>query len=323
MIREGDALERVRLGISSCLLGEEVRFDGGHKKEDFLLYTLGAHVEWVSVCPEVEMGMSIPREAIRLVDEPDKPRLVAPRSGTDHTRGMQAWTRKRLTQLGREHLDGYVLKKDSPSCGLFRVRVYHENGQISRAGVGIYARDLAERFPTLPIEEEGRLRDARLRENFIERIFAHNRWRRFRQGRPRPSGLVEFHTRHKLTLMAHSPQAQRELGRLVSTAGDGDLTGTLDAYGEGFMTALRTIATPRRHVNVLQHAMGFLKGKVDTPDRDELLHLIESYRNELVPLIVPITLLRHHIRRADAPEWLHSQEYLDPYPAELMVRNHV
>lgn len=323
MIAAGDPLERVRLGISSCLLGEEVRFDGGHKKEDFLLYTLAPHVEWLPVCPEVEMGMGIPREAIRLVGEPDSPRLVAPKSGIDHTKAMKTWTRRRLSQLAQEDLDGYVLKKDSPSCGLFRVRVYHENGQISRAGAGIYALELAERFPTLPIEEEGRLRDARLRENFIERIFAHNRWRRFRQGRPRPSGLVAFHTRHKLSLMAHSPQAQRDLGRLVASAGSGDFAATLDAYGEGFMKALKTIATPRRHANVLQHAMGFLKGKLDREDRDELLELIESYRNEIVPLIVPVTLLRHHIRRADVPDWLHSQEYLDPYPAELMVRNHV
>lgn len=323
MIATGDPLESVRLGISSCLLGQEVRFDGGHKKEDFLLHTLGPHVDWVPVCPEVEMGMGVPREAVRLVGEPDSPRLVTSRTGIQHTEGMRTWTRKRLTQLAREDLDGYVLKKDSPTCGLFRVRVYNPNGQISRAGAGAYAGELAARFPVLPIEEEGRLRDARLRENFIERVFAHNRWRRFRRGRPRPSGLVAFHTRHKLTLMAHSQQAQRELGRLVAAAGDGDFAETLDAYGEGFMTALRTIATPKRHANVLQHAMGFLKGNLERDDRDELLELIESYRNGLVPLIVPVTLLRHHIRRADVPDWLHSQEYLDPYPAELMVRNHV
>jgi uncharacterized protein YbgA (DUF1722 family)/uncharacterized protein YbbK (DUF523 family) len=300
-----------------------VRFDGGHKKEDFLLHTLGPHVDWLPVCPEVEMGMGVPREAVRLVGEPDSASLVTSRSGIDHTDGMRTWTRKRLGQLAREDLDGYVLKKDSPTCGLFRVRVYNPNGQISRAGTGMYGGELAARFPTLPIEEEGRLRDARLRENFIERVFAHNRWRRFRRGRPRPAGLVAFHTRHKLTLMAHSQQAQRELGRLVASAGDSDFSWKLDAYGERFMTALRAIATPRRHANVLQHAIGFLKGKLDREDRDELVDLIERYRNGLVPLIVPITLLRHHIRRADVPDWLQSQEYLDPYPAELMVRNHV
>jgi uncharacterized protein YbgA (DUF1722 family)/uncharacterized protein YbbK (DUF523 family) len=293
----------VRLGISSCLLGEEVRFDGGHKKEHFLLNTLGPHVEWLPVCPEVEMGMGIPREAIRLVGEPDSPRLVAPKSGIDHTKAMKTWTGRRLSQLAREDLDGYVLKKDSPSCGLFRVRVYHENGQISRTGAGMYGGELAARFPLLPVEEEGRLRDARLRENFIER--------------------VAFHTRHKLTVMAHSQQAQRDLGRLVASAGSSAFAATLDAYGKGFMAALKAIATPRRHANVLQHAIGFLKGKLDHDDRDELLQLIESYRNGLVPLIVPITLLRHHIRRSDVPDWLYSQEYLDPYPAELMVRNHV
>jgi uncharacterized protein YbgA (DUF1722 family)/uncharacterized protein YbbK (DUF523 family) len=300
-----------------------VRFDGGHKKEDFLLNTLGPHIEWVPVCPEVEMGMSIPREAIRLVGQDDAPRLVAPKSGIDHSDGMKKWARGRIALLARERLDGYVLKKDSPSCGLFRVRVYHDNGQISRKGQGIYARDLAVQLPTLPIEEEGRLRDPRLRENFIERIFAHNRLRKLQESRPRPAGLVDFHTRHKLTLMSHSPGAQRDLGRLVAASGRGAFSATMKAYAEMFMTSLKLIATPRRHTNVLHHVMGFLKNDLSADDKSEILEIIENYRNGLLPLIVPITILNHHIRRSNGPEWLHSQEYLNPYPSELMLRNHV
>jgi uncharacterized protein YbbK (DUF523 family) len=210
---------RIRLGISTCLLGEKVRYDGGHKLDHFLVDVLGQYVEWVPVCPEVEIGLSIPRESLRLVGDPAAPRLVAPKSGADHTDRMHAWARGRLEQLAEMALCGFVLKKDSPSSGLFRVKVYNEHGMAERTGTGIFPRELMNRFPLLPLEEEGRLNDMPLRENFIERIFAYRRWTQLLRNDPTPGGLAHFHTAHKLTLMAHSPKHYTELGRLVARAG--------------------------------------------------------------------------------------------------------
>ena len=229
----------------------------------------------------------------------------------------------RLAALDAERLDGYVFKKKSPSCGLFRVRVYREGGRPVRDGRGYFARMLTERFPLLPVEEDGRLNDPRLRENFIERIFAHQRWRSFLETEASPGGLVRFHTAQKLTILAHSPQRYRELGRIVADAGRGDLEATLEDYGALTMEALAVIATRGRHRNVLEHLMGFLKDDLDAQDKAELIQLIEDYQAELVPLVVPLTLLKHHLGRRDVPDWVHVQSYLDPYPRELMLRNHV
>jgi uncharacterized protein YbgA (DUF1722 family)/uncharacterized protein YbbK (DUF523 family) len=314
---------RIRLGVSACLLGQEVRFDGGHKRDEFLLNTLGRYVEWVPVCPEVEVGLGVPRETLRLVDHPENPRLVAPKSGQDHTKAMQTWAHKRLKQLANLNLHGYILKKNSPSCGLFRVKVYNDNPMPAQSGQGIFAQELVKRLPLLPVEEEGRLRDARLRENFIERIFAYHRWTHLCQARATPQGLVAFHTTHKLTLMAHSPRAQNELGRLVAQAGRRRLSAVLGEYGRGFMEALSVLATNRKHANVLFHLMGFLKDHLGREDKAEVVQVIEDYRQGLVPLIVPITLLRHHLRRHPVPDWVHQQVYLNPYPKELWLRNHV
>jgi uncharacterized protein YbgA (DUF1722 family)/uncharacterized protein YbbK (DUF523 family) len=313
----------IRLGISTCLLGERVRYDGGHKLDRFLADTLGQFVEWVPVCPEVEMGMPIPREAVRLVGNPENPRLIAPKSGIDHTEAMKGWARQRLEQLATLKLCGFVFKKDSPSSGLFRVKVYNEHGMAVRTGTGIFPRELMGRFPLLPLEEEGRLNDLPLRENFIERVFAYYRWTKLLDEEPTAGGLVKFHTAHKLTLMAHSPKHYTEMGQLVAKAGTvpwEELSGT---YGRLFMEGLALLGTRRKHVNVLQHLMGYLKRDLSSEDKQELLGLIEDYRNGLVPLIVPLILLQHHLRRYPVPEWVHQQVYLNPYPKELMLRNHV
>ncbi|MDA0745698.1 MAG: DUF523 and DUF1722 domain-containing protein [bacterium] len=320
---EGGSGPQIRLGVSSCLLGEEVRFDGGHKKNSFLTKLLGQYVAWVPVCPEVEVGMGIPRENIRLVGDPDAPQLVAPKSGTDHTESMAQWSRKRVEELAVLNLHGYVLKKDSPSCGLFRVRVYAENGVPERTGRGAFAQVLAERFPLLPMEEEGRLNDLPLRENFIERMFAYYRWTRMLEKGVTPKGLVDFHTAHKMTLLSHSPKHYRELGRLVAQAGAEDLDVRTDEYGRLLMEGLSVLTTPGKHTNVIQHLMGFLKDGVTARDRAELLEVVESYRKQLVPLVVPLTLLQHHLKRNPVPEWVHQQVYLNPYPQEMMLRNHV
>jgi len=313
----------IRIGVSACLLGAEVRYDGGHKRDEFLLSSLGQHVTWVPVCPELEFGLGVPRESLRLVGDPESPSLIGARSGADHGAGMRAWSTKRVHALASLDLDGYVLKKDSPSCGLLRVKLYDRDGAMSRRGQGIFARALVERLPLLPVEEEGRLHDPRLRESFVERVFAHHRWRTQVAGSSRPRDLVLFHTRNKLTLMAHSPRAQRELGRIVAATGRGGFAALRDAYAATFMEALKTLATRRKHANVLQHLLGFLKKHLDTQDKAEMVDIIERYRIGLVPLIVPITLLLHHAGRQPVPDWFQQQTYLHPYPAELMLRNAV
>ena len=314
----------IRIGVSSCLLGEAVRFDGGHKRNAFLVQMLGEYMTFVPVCPEVEMGMSIPRETIRLVGKPEDPKLLGPASGTDHTGTMKRWSRGRLEALSRLDLHGYVLKKDSPSCGLFRVRVYDDQTGIPvRTGRGIYARELVDQMPLLPIEEEGRLNDPPLRENFIGRVFAYQRWTRMLAADATPKALVAFHTAHKMTLLAHSPRHYRDMGRIVAQAGSREWADLAEEYGRTLMEGLSVLSTPGKHVNVIQHLMGFLKEALSPEDKAELLDLVESYRRRLIPLVVPLTLLKHHLSRQNVPDWVDQQVYLNPYPQELMLRNHV
>ena len=315
---------RPRLGISSCLLGEKVRFNGGHKRDRFVTDTLGEYCDWVMVCPEFEMGLGAPRETMRLVGDPENPRLLEPATGIDRTAAMRRWNKARLAQLRDEGLHGFILKKDSPTCGMQRVKVWHEGGGGSeRKGVGMWAAGLRAAFPLLPCEEEGRLNDMRLRENFIERVFAYRRWREtFQQGRRRRADLVNFHTDHKLTLMAHSPEHYRQLGRIVAGLGTRPLREDVAEYGELFMRGLERIATTRKHTNVLQHVQGYFKRSIDAEDKKELADTIFEYHAGQVPLVVPLTLIRHHLRRHPHP-WLERQTYLHPYPAELMLRNHV
>lgn len=318
----GGARPVIRVGISSCLLGEEVRFDGGHKHDSLITAVLGKYFEWVSVCPEVEIGMGVPRESIRLVEINKEPRLLAPRSGADFTQAMRTFASRKIRELEALSLHGYILKKDSPSCGMERVRLYDQNGMARRNGIGLFAALLLEAFPLLPVEEEGRLQDIPIRENFVERVFARHRWLLFVGQKPRPSDLVTFHTRHKMTLLSHSESHYRKMGPLVARAGKAHLPDVLATYEQLFMECLRVRATPRKHANVLHHLAGYLKEQLDSADRKELAETIERYRQQLVPLVVPITLLLHHFRRHPQP-WVMEQTYLNPYPAELMLRNHV
>jgi uncharacterized protein YbgA (DUF1722 family)/uncharacterized protein YbbK (DUF523 family) len=308
----------LRLGVSSCLLGNEVRYNGGHVLDRYLVGTLGRFVQWTPVCPEVEMGLPVPRETLRLVGDP-----AAPQSGTDYTEQMETWAWQRAEELDSIKLHGFVFKKNSPSSGLFRVRVYDNDGTVQRAGTGIFPRVITKRFPLLPVEEEGRLHDMGLRENFIERIFAYYRWTEMLEMESGPGSLVKFHTAHKLTLMAHSPKHYTEMGRLIAGAGNEPWESLTATYGASFMQGLGVMGTRGKHVNVLQHLMGFLRNHLSSDDKQELLGLIEDYRLELLPLIVPLTLLKHHLNRYSVPEWVHQQVYLNPYPKELMLRNHV
>jgi uncharacterized protein YbgA (DUF1722 family)/uncharacterized protein YbbK (DUF523 family) len=311
----------IRIGISSCLLGAKVRFDGGHKKDDFLVNTFGNWVEWVPVCPEVEVGMGTPRESVRLIKEGAGIRMVAPKSGRDWTDEMRAYSARRAEQLQKHELCGYVLKKDSPSCGMERVKVYGA-GMPTKSGRGLYADALLVRYPNLPVEEEGRLNDPRLRDNFVERVFAYHRLRGFLAGRWTVGSLVAFHTAHKLQLMAHSVEAYRQLGKLVASAKPLPRAEVARRYEDLFMSGLRTIATARRNGNVLYHILGYFRDALDAASRQELLDLIEDYRRGLVPLVVPVTLIRHYVR-LHGIAYLAGQTYLEPHPKELMLRNHV
>ena len=312
----------IRIGISSCLLGEGVRFDGGHKRDAFLTETFGKFVEWVPVCPEVECGLGTPRESMRLVSEGDGVRLLTGKTLVDLTDQMTRYSKRRVEELASEDLSGYVLKKDSPSCGLERVKIYGAHKIPVKSGRGLFAARLVERFPSLPVEEEGRLSDPRLRDNFVERVFAYWRLRQLFNGKWNVGALVSFHTAHKLILLAHSPVAYQSLGRLVAGARTVPAKELERRYTEAFMAALTAMATPRRHANVLQHMVGYFKDHLDGASKTELLAAIEDYRAGLVPLIVPITLLRHHVRVHDV-SYLAGQLYLEPHPKELMLRNHV
>ena len=322
MTERDDGALQVRIGVSSCLLGQKVRFDGGHKRDAFLVETFGRYVQWVPVCPEVGIGMGTPREAIRLVRTADELRLVGVKTSTDHTEDMRRWSRREADRLAKAELDGYILKKDSPSCGMERVKVYDANAVPARTGRGLFAEALMERLPLLPVEEEGRLSDPRLRENFIERVFAHQRLRALFTGRWTVGALMKFHTAHKLTLLAHSPSAYSGLGRLVAKASEMPRAELRAEYESAFMRALAVMATPRRHVNVLQHMLGYFRKPLDVESRAELAASIADYQAGIVPLVVPITLLRHHVRRCGV-EYLAGQVYLEPHPRELMLRNHV
>ena len=312
----------IRVGISACLLGQEVRYDGGHKRDRYITDTLGKFFEWVPLCPEVEMGLGTPRETLRLVDAPGHPRLVFFKTGQDITDGMQAWAERRLEALAKLGLSGYILKSDSPSCGMERVRVYRPAGIPSKDGVGIFARALMDRFPLLPVEEEGRLHDLPLRENFVERVFCYRRWRDLVAGGLTRGRLVAFHTAHKLLLLAHSPKHYTELGRLVANANGLSPRGLETRYGELFMASLAVKATAKKHTNVMHHILGYLKRDIDGKDKAELLGVIADYSRGLIPLVVPLTLLKHHLARVSVP-YLQDQIYLNPHPKELMLRNHV
>lgn len=319
---EDPASGEIRIGISACLLGQEVRFDGGHKRDAYIDGTLSQFVRFVPVCPEVDIGLGTPRESLRLVRDGDRVRMIAPKSGTDHTTTMERYSSRKAKQLAGEDLCGYIFKKNSPSCGIHRVRLYDQNGVPSKTGRGLFADAMLARYPSLPAEEEGRLQDPRLRENFFERVFAYRRLKDLFRSRWRTGDLVRFHASEKLLLMAHDPRAHSGLGRLVASAKGRDRRELASEYETGFMEVLGKIATTRKHTNVLMHILGHFKKLLSSEDRREILALIEDFRRGHVPLVVPVTLARHHVRRHNV-EYLMHQSYLDPHPKELMLRNHV
>jgi uncharacterized protein YbgA (DUF1722 family)/uncharacterized protein YbbK (DUF523 family) len=313
--------QKIKLGISSCLLGEKVRYDGGHKLDPYLKDTLGQFVEWTPVCPEVECGLSVPREAMHLTGSPDAPRLVTINSGTDHTDAMKAWAAQKMIELKKADLSGFVFKSKSPSSGLSGVKVYDSHGAPARRGIGIFPKIFMEHLPLVPVEDEGRLKDPELRENFIERVFVYRRWQDYIRTDGSINGLVSFHTAHKLLLLSHSTRHYTILGRLVADAKNRKPPDLNPEYIRTLMDGLRLIATAKKNTNVLQHIAGYFRKKLSPDEKQELLGIIESYHRQLVPLIVPITVINHYARKFDDP-YLRKQHYLNPHPIELMLRNH-
>ena len=319
---ESNTMEKIKLGISTCLLGENVRYDGGHKLDRFLTDTLGQYVEYVPVCPEVECGLGIPREAMHLEGEPESPHLVTIHTKQDMTDRMIRWAQKRVADLEKENLCGFIFKSDSPSSGMERVKVYNEKGMPVKKGVGIYAKIFMEHFPLLPVEDEGRLHDPELRENFIERIFTLKRWREVLANQDSRGNLVNFHTRHKLLILSHSPKHYQLMGKLVAGVKNSPLRELYHPYQTLLMVSLQLKTTPKKNSNVLQHMMGYFKEQLSSDEKQELLEVIDIYRMGYLPLIVPITLINHYVRKYNQP-YLKQQVYLNPHPLELQLRNHV
>ncbi len=315
-------MEKIKLGISTCLLGENVRYDGGHKLDRFLTDTLGQYVEYVPVCPEVECGLPIPRESMHLEGNPESPRLVTSRTKQDMTDRMVKWAQKRVVDLEKEELCGFIFKSDSPSSGMERVKVYNEKGMPVKKGVGMFARIFVDYYPLLPVEDEGRLHDPKLRENFIERIFTLKRWREVLMRKKIRGNVVDFHTCHKLLILSHSPKHSQLLGKLVARAKDISLKELYQQYQTILMEVLQLKTTPKKNANVLMHMMGYFKEELSSDEKKELLEVIENYRQEYIPLIVPITLSNHYVRKYNQ-SYLKQQVYLNPHPLELQLRNHV
>ncbi len=309
----------IRVAVSSCLLGYEVRYDAGHKHSGYITQTLGRYFELVPFCPEMAIGLGTPRPPIRLVREGDEVRAVGVRDPSrDVTGALIAYGNEVAGQI--EEFSGYILKKGSPSCGMERVKRYSSQGMPVDSGPGLFAQTVMDALPLLPAEEEGRLMDPVLRENFIERVFVYHRWQQLLARGLTAGALVDFHTDHKLSVLAHDETRYRHLGHLVAEAGSKPPAQTARAYAAELMAALKRPATRKRHANVLMHVAGYLKDHLGAEDKAELLDLIEAYRLGHVPLIVPITLLKHHLRRHPDP-YIERQHYLNPHPRELMLRN--
>jgi uncharacterized protein YbbK (DUF523 family)/uncharacterized protein YbgA (DUF1722 family) len=313
-------MSAILIGVSACLLGEQVRYDGGHKRNAFLLEELASHVRFVPVCPEVGIGLQVPREPIRLVRRRgDRVRLLGS-AGVDHTAAMRRWAATVLGELRERDLSGFVLKKGSPSCGLERVRVWDEGAQRpSRPGRGVFAQALVDAMPGLAIEEEGRLNDPGLREHFVDRVFAHARARDFFCGRWTAGSLVRFHSAEKAALMAHDLETARRLGRLVAGHRRLEPEQLAQGYRALHGAAYARPATPGRQANALMHLAGHLKDGLGACDRKDLREAIDDYRIGLVPAAVPLALLSRHLRAAGT-DWARSQTYLRPYPKELGLR---
>jgi len=315
---ESTSREKILIGISSCLIGEKVRFDGGHKQSRYILDTLGKYFSFRPYCPEMAIGLGVPRETIRLVDISGQRRAVGNKTADlDVTEPLIQSAHDQSDWHSRIY--GYIVKKDSPTCGMERVRVYFGE-QPQRIGAGLYTETMMRNFPALPIEEEGRLGDPVLREGFVKRVFIYKRWKDMLAAGLDWAALTDFHARHKLILYSHNQELGRELGRELAAAHREPVEDYAPRYLEQLMHILRISAKRSNHVNVLEHIRGYLKRDLDRGDKQELSDSIENYRRGLLPLIVPITLLRHHFRKYPN-DYIDRSYYMQPHPDELMLLN--
>lgn len=314
--------EKVKIGISSCLLGKKVRYDGGHKLDHFLKDTLGRYVEWVLVCPEVESGLPVPREAMHLIGYPQSPRLVTINSGTDYTNRVHRWVKTAISASERAGLCGHVFKARSPSCGLSGVKLYAPRGTLLGTGPGIFAKMFVERFPALPVADEESLYNPAVRENYIERVIVFKRWLEYLHEDGSRGGLVSFHTVNKLLVLAHSPKHYAILGKLVAGAKQYRPDALHTEYISTLMEGLRLLASVKKNTNVLQHMAGYFKDRLSPDEKKELREIIGDYHDGRVPLAVPLTLIRHYAWKYDV-EYLKKQYYVNLHSVELMLRNHV
>lgn len=318
-------IPKIKIGASTCLLGEKVGYDGNHSHDRYLTQTLSLFVDYVPVCPEVECGMPIPRESVRLVGDPAAPRLETRNTQEDKTQMMTDWIPGKLAALEKENLCGFIFKSKSPSSGLYRIRVYGDDGKVRKTGTGMFAKAFCEHFPRIPVEEAGRLNDPQLRENFIEKIFTLRRWRQVIDAQESLGGLVAFHTQNKLLILSHNQDHYRQMGKLVARGKEiiakGGIHSLFDQYEILLLKALDLKTTIKKNINVLMHILGYFKKNLSADEKQEMLSLFDQYRLGYVPLVVPLTLVNHYVRKYDQP-WLREQTYLNPHPFELKLRNY-
>lgn len=320
---ENEVTPPIKVGISSCLMGDEVRFNGGHKRSRFCTDVLSQYFSFVPICPEVAIGMGIPRPAIRLVsDSSHEDSPVYARGVDDPSLDVTNDLRTYGEQQAELHSDlcGYVFMQKSPSCGLFDVKRYLANGHPEGTRRGIYAEAFCNAHPLLPIEEAGRLNDDGLCENFLVRVYTYHDWQAFSRQHYSAKDLLSFHARYKYLVMAHSIQHYKAIGKLLSDLKSTDLTSIGQTYFELLMTALAKPATRKMHTNTLMHLQGHLKRHVSSQDKSELTDIIDQYRRGIIPLVVPLTLLKHHLNHVE-DDYAHQQVYLNPHPYELGLRN--
>jgi uncharacterized protein YbgA (DUF1722 family)/uncharacterized protein YbbK (DUF523 family) len=312
--------EKIKVGISSCLLGEHVRYDGGHRRDHYLTDTLGQYVDWVPVCPEVESGLPVPREAMRLVGSSGRTGLVTIKTKIDYTNIMIKWIEKKLKRIEKEELCGFIFKSRSPSCGIRGVKIYFSSGMPSRCGSGLFGGAFLNHYPLMPVEDEDRLHNPVFRENFICRIFVFRRWREYLKKDGSVIGLKSFHSEHELLAKAHSPGHYEALGTLLTDTKKTARKLLFPEYISTLMDGLKLIATVKKKTNILRHIAGYFKKNISSDEKKELFDIINKYHAGLVPLIVPVTLLNHYVRKYHEP-YLKTQHYLNPHPLELMLRN--
>jgi len=313
--------KKIKIGVSACLLGKKVRFDGGHKRSRFITDSLAGHFEFVAFCPEVAIGMGTPRQPIRLVGDDRNPQAVGVK--TPELNVSQPLRNYGSKIAGNIHqLCGFIFKKDSPSCGMERVKVYNDKGIPERTGTGLFAREIIKAHPLLPVEEEGRLNDAELRDNFITRVYVYARWKALLAGGLSKTGLLEFHAGHKFLLMSHSTVVYKQMGRMLSDLTRASLSDIADSYIARLMQTLSKPSTRKRHTNVLQHLLGYLTHDLDSAHRSDLRETIDAYRRGEFPLVVPVRLLQHHFNRHPNP-YIKQQVYLKPHPQALLLRNNL